>query len=155
MPVQIGAIALLFWYRRRSNKSQQRPVYEQTAIGNFGQQPPPTQDNPFAKPLPPHHQYSNSQPEESIFNTGSQPESKGSYYGHPSSPQQHSSVNGSQGLGSVVGSDIADTTPPYTAPYSAASQPPHTYGTTFISKPDAADVPHFTLQPSKPDEHDW
>ena len=150
--LQIGAIGLFFFLRRR-NKSQQRPAYQQAATGTFGQQPPPMQDNSFVKPLPPQHQFAN-QPEESLFNNGNQSESKGSYYGQYSSQQPHSSVNGSQGLGSVVGSDPTDATPPYSAPYSAGSQPPHTYGTTFTSKPDAAEVPHFTLQPSKPDEHD-
>ncbi|GAB5585494.1 hypothetical protein Unana1_00394 [Umbelopsis nana] len=148
----IGAIGLFFFLRRR-NKSQQRPAYQQAATGTFGQQPPPMQDNSFVKPLPPQHQFAN-QPEESLFNNGNQSESKGSYYGQYSSQQPQSSVNGSQGLGSVAGSDPTDATPPYSAPYSAGSQPPHTYGTTFTSKPDAAEVPHFTLQPSKPDEHD-
>jgi hypothetical protein len=109
------------------------------------------QDNYNGRPFPPMHQ--NSQLEESIFN-GSHPDSKGSYYGSASPQMPTSLLSGSHGVGSIVGSEGAETTPLYSAPYSGVTQSPHTHGTSFISKPDAAEVPHFTLQPSKPDEHD-
>lgn len=127
---------------RLRRKKDGRTVYEQAATGNFSQQPP-MQD----RPLPPLHQQS-SQPDESLFNSGSQSDTKGSVYGQSPTQQYPGSVNGSHGLSS---SEPTDATPPYTL---GAPQPPHTYGTTFTSKPDAADVPHFTLQPSKPNEDD-
>ncbi|KAG2175112.1 hypothetical protein INT44_007590 [Umbelopsis vinacea] len=136
--VIIGAAGLLFLRLRRKKNGRS---YEQAATGNFAGQPP-MQD----RPMPPLHQHS-GQPEEILFNNTSQSESKGSFYGQ-SPTQQHL---GSQGLPSTTGTEPTDATPPYTL---GASQPPHTYGTTFTSKPDAADVPHFTLQPSKPNEDD-
>lgn len=92
------------------------------------------------RPLPPVH--TESQPSESLFNSGSQSENKSSYYGQPGQPRS-----------SMMGSEGTDSTPPYSAPF-AAAQPPHSYGTSFVSKPDVAEVPHFTLQATKPNEDD-
>lgn len=130
---------------RLRRKKDSRTAYEQAATGNFSQQPP-MQD----RPMPPLHQRS-SHPDEILFNNASQSDTKGSVYGQSPTQQHPGSVNGSHGFPSTTGTEPTDATPPYTL---GASQPPHSYGTTFTSKPDAADVPHFTLQPSKPNEDD-
>ncbi|KAM3581893.1 hypothetical protein VKS41_006048 [Umbelopsis sp. WA50703] len=125
----IGAGVFLFFFLRRRNRKQ--PDYERTPAAAM-------KENYNERPLPPMH--TESQPSESIFNNGSQSDNKGSYYGQ-----------GTQS--SVISTGVTDSTPPYSAPF-AAAQPPHSHGTSFVSKPDAAEVPHFTLQPSKPNEDD-
>ncbi|KAG2171886.1 hypothetical protein INT44_006115 [Umbelopsis vinacea] len=136
--IGVGAF-LIFYYRRKSKKS---PLQMEPSTGNYGQ-PPPMQQ----KPLPPQHQYSN-QPEEIIFNDGSRSDAKDSYYAQSSTQQQHNSFIGSQGY--TASSEQAEDTPPY----SPGFRSPNTHDTITISKPDAHDVPHFTLQPSKPNEDD-
>ncbi|KAI8576783.1 hypothetical protein K450DRAFT_283121 [Umbelopsis ramanniana AG] len=138
--VVIGVGAFLVFYFRRKNKKS--PLQMEPATGNYGQ-PPPMQE----KPLPPQHQYSN-QPEEIIFNDGSRSDAKDSYYAQSTSQQHHNSFIGSQGY--TASSEQAEDTPPY----SAGLRSPNTYDTITTSKPDAHDVPHFTLQPSKPNEDD-
>ncbi|KAI9277320.1 hypothetical protein BC943DRAFT_340945 [Umbelopsis sp. AD052] len=136
--IGVGAF-LIFYYRRKNKKS---PLQMEPTTENYGQ-PPAMQQ----KPLPPQHQYSN-QPEEIIFNDGSRSDAKDSYYAQSSTQQQHNSFIGSQGY--TASSEQAEDTPPY----SPGFRSPNTHDTITISKPDAHDVPHFTLQPSKPNEDD-
>jgi hypothetical protein len=85
-------------------------------------------------PLPPQHD-NNIQLEESLFNDGSRPGSKGTYY-------DRDSQRGCSSLGGIT-SELTVPTPPYSA---------NNYGPYFISKPDVIEVPSFTLQPYKPNE---
>jgi hypothetical protein len=107
----------------------------EAVTGQYGHQPPMQ-----GKPLPPQLQHSN-QPEEVIFNDGSRYDAKDSNYAQRSSQQQHISFLGSQGHSAA--SEQAESIPPHK---------PNTDDTTFTSKPDAYDIPHFTLQASKPNE---
>ncbi|KAG2174752.1 hypothetical protein INT43_005810 [Umbelopsis isabellina] len=127
----IGASVLLFFCLRR--RKQKQPNYEHPSG-------PVMKDTYDERPLPPVH--TESQPSESLFNSGSQSENKSSYYGQ----------SGQELRSSMMGSIATDSTPPYSAPF--AAQPPHSHGTTFVSKPDAAEVPNFTLQATKPNEDD-
>ncbi|KAJ2955495.1 hypothetical protein NQZ79_g8510 [Umbelopsis isabellina] len=128
----IGAAVLLFLCLRRRSRKQRD--YEHPSG-------PAMQQSYEERPLPPVH--TESQPSESLFNSASQSENKGSYYGQ----------SGQGPRSSMIGTEATDSTPPYSAPF-AAAQPPHSHGTSFVSKPDAAEVPHFTLQATKPNEDD-
>jgi hypothetical protein len=127
---------------RPTNKNMKGPLQMESITGSYGQSTPIQE-----RPLPPHHQHSN-QPEEIIFNDGSRSDVKASYYAQSSSQQHHNSFIGSQGY--TASSEQAESTPPY----SLGSKFPNTHDFTFVSKPDAHEIPHFTLQPSKPNEDD-
>jgi hypothetical protein len=111
----------------------------EAVAGQNGQQPPMQ-----GKPLPP--------PEEIIFNDGSRSDAKDSNYAQRSSQQQHNSFLGSQRYSAA--SEQADSIPPYSPNTHDTPYSPNAHDTTFTSEPDAYTIPHFTLQPSKPNEDD-
>ncbi|KAH8547446.1 hypothetical protein BGW37DRAFT_524351 [Umbelopsis sp. PMI_123] len=118
----IGTGILLLWFIRR--KKRNSPQHEQA-----------TSQKPVMGecPLPPPHS-KNDQRKESPFNDSSLPGSNGTYY--------HRTSKTCSSLGGIT-SECTIPSPPYCV---------SNYGSYFISKPEAHDVPDYIVQPNKPNE---